>query len=280
MAVCTPANIGLYDIRGLHYTGNPLVVLQLPMRRYTICPVSFSQKLCRMRENIPFTIAPFTGDRIFVVQQSPYIAETGSRGFFYVMLVSSLLRVFRAADQANAGPYILPWNAWGPDTTRVLRNRSDLRLDRYVSFYIRFRAHVILTVLNRLISGTRILWPTFDIAPNLNILRYEILDFSRVPSARAGIARSEGSLASDFTLHEEESVTEAFHDGEQLIPAVQSRLVYSSATLSFDDPEATVSFGDFLGSVLRGWYPVELHEDRLTRVVKRGDRESGEVYVL
>ncbi|KZV74046.1 hypothetical protein PENSPDRAFT_682227 [Peniophora sp. CONT] len=261
VAVCTPQTIDLYNFRDGAFVAGPLVVLRLPMRRYTSCPASFHQQLGSMRENIPFTMAPYTGERIFVAHQSPYVAENGSRAFFYIMLVSSLLRLFREANQADAGTHVLQWNEWGPDNTRVLRNRADLRVDR-------------------LLSGTRVLWPTFDPAPSLNVLRYEILDFSRVPSARAGCARPERSLASDFILHEDESVTEAFQDGEQFIPAVQSRVPYSSATLSFNDNDATVLFGNFLDSVVKGWYPVELHGDRLTRVINREGKELGEVYVL
>ena len=103
-----------------------------------------------------------------------------------------------------------------------------------------------------------------------------------MPSARAGVARSEHSLASDFALHEEASVTEAFHDGEEHIPAIHSRLAYSSATLSFGDDEATVNFENFLDSAASGWYPVELQEDRLTRMVRglREEENGGEVRVF
>ena len=149
-----------------------------------------------------------------------------------------------------------------------------------MSCFDQTRQRCIVDVVPSLLSGTRILWPTFDAAPSLNILRYETLDFARAPSARAGNALSERSLASDYTLHEEESVIEAFLDGEQLIPEVHSQLVYASATLSFPGNEETVPFEAFLGSADRGWYPVELHDDRLTRVVRRGKALHGEVYVL
>ncbi|VDC06733.1 unnamed protein product [Peniophora sp. CBMAI 1063] len=261
VAMCTSATVRIYDIRGLTFTGNPLVVLQLPMHRSSSCPVSRKQQFGSMLENIPFTEAPFTGDRIFVIRQIPYIAEMGSRGFFYIMLVNSLLRLFRQADQANTGTRTLQWDGWGPDNTRVLCNRAELRIDR-------------------LLSGSRLLWPTFDVASHFNILRYEILDFSRSPSARAGVAPSPLSLASDFTLHEEASATEEFHDGEQLVPAVHSRLAYSSTTLSFPNNGETISIEEFLNSDVNGWYPVELHEDRLTRVLKRGGVEVGEIYVF
>ena len=91
-------------------------------------------QLGSVRENIPFTRTSCAGERLFVLKQSPYIAETGRRGFFYFILAGTLQRLFYDADRANAGTRILQWDEWGPANTRVLRNRADLRVDRYVLF--------------------------------------------------------------------------------------------------------------------------------------------------
>lgn len=143
VAVATPESLCLYDIRGGAHA--PLVILHLPMRLYTSCPLSCNQQMGSLKENIPFTTAPYTGDRIFVVHQRPHVAETDSRGFFYMMLVNSLLRLFRDADRANAGMRVLQWNEWGPDNTRVLSNRATLRVDRYLLSSLCPELRLILT---------------------------------------------------------------------------------------------------------------------------------------